>query len=547
MTIFRAFSILATLARFRLDRNLPEGARSWWLNLLLLPLRIVRPSESEAVAARRSLEELGPIFIKFGQLLSTRQDLFSEEMSRELAKLQDQVPPFDSAEARRMIEEDIGASTSEIFESFSTDPMASASVAQVHPATLKTDQGPREVVVKVIRPGIERVIRRDIKLMYLGARLLQRFWPDARRLHPVAIVRDYERTILGELDLSMEAANTRQLRDNWYGSGKLYVPLVYDDLSSRRVMVMERIYGVTATDLTSLNAENTDLKKLAHLGVEIFFTQVFEDNFFHADMHPGNVFVDITDPSDPTYIALDCAIIGSLTDNDKNYLAKNLLAFFRRDYDEVARLHVQSGWVPSTTDVDEFSRVIRQVVDPFFQKPIKEISFGNVLLELFQTARQFDMEVQPQLVLLQKTLINIEGMGRQIYPDLDLWETAAPFMERWMDERVGIAGFIRRISENAPRWIDQLPEIPDLAFNTMVELRELTQQNRQQAETLGEVREALQAQAQKSRYQKLGGIALIGAILSMLLPATGYTAVVDPVISGSVLGSLGVYWLYIHS
>lgn len=547
MTIFRAFSILATLARFRLDRNLPEGARSWWLNLLLLPLRIVRPSESEAVAARRSLEELGPIFIKFGQLLSTRQDLFSEEMSRELAKLQDQVPPFDSAEARRMIEEDIGASTSEIFESFSTDPMASASVAQVHPATLKTDQGPREVVVKVIRPGIERVIRRDIKLMYLGARLLQRFWPDARRLHPVAIVRDYERTILGELDLSMEAANTRQLRDNWYGSGKLYVPLVYDDLSSRRVMVMERIYGVTATDLTSLNAENTDLKKLAHLGVEIFFTQVFEDNFFHADMHPGNVFVDITDPSDPTYIALDCAIIGSLTDNDKNYLAKNLLAFFRRDYDEVARLHVQSCWVPSTTDVDEFSRVIRQVVDPFFQKPIKEISFGNVLLELFQTARQFDMEVQPQLVLLQKTLINIEGMGRQIYPDLDLWETAAPFMERWMDERVGIAGFIRRISENAPRWIDQLPEIPDLAFNTMVELRELTQQNRQQAETLGEVREALQAQAQKSRYQKLGGIALIGAILSMLLPATGYTAVVDPVISGSVLGSLGVYWLYIHS
>lgn len=547
MTIFRAFSILATLARFRLDRNLPEGARSWWLNLLLLPLRIVRPSESEAVAARRSLEELGPIFIKFGQLLSTRQDLFSEEMSRELAKLQDQVPPFDSAEARRMIEEDIGASTSEIFESFSTDPMASASVAQVHPATLKTDRGPREVVVKVIRPGIERVIRRDIKLMYLGARLLQRFWPDARRLHPVAIVRDYERTILGELDLSMEAANTRQLRDNWYGSGKLYVPLVYDDLSSRRVMVMERIYGVTATDLTSLNAENTDLKKLAHLGVEIFFTQVFEDNFFHADMHPGNVFVDITDPSDPTYIALDCAIIGSLTDNDKNYLAKNLLAFFRRDYDEVARLHVQSGWVPSTTDVDEFSRVIRQVVDPFFQKPIKEISFGNVLLELFQTARQFDMEVQPQLVLLQKTLINIEGMGRQIYPDLDLWETAAPFMERWMDERVGIAGFIRRISENAPRWIDQLPEIPDLAFNTMVELRELTQQNRQQAETLGEVREALQAQAQKSRYQKLGGIALIGAILSMLLPATGYTAVVDPVISGSVLGSLGVYWLYIHS
>ena len=506
MTFFRALSIFFTLVKFRLDRNLPDDARSWWLSALIFPLRLIRTDKNKAVAARKALEALGPIFIKFGQLLSTRKDLFSEEMSRELEKLQDQVPPFDSAEARRMIEQDIGTSVDELFDNFSHDPMASASVAQVHPATLKTDHGPREVVVKVIRPGIDKVIRRDIKLMYFGARLLQRFWPDAKRLHPIAIVRDYERTILGELDLSLEAANTKQLRENWYGSGKLYVPVVYEEFSSRRIMVMERIYGVTATNLEALKAEDTDLKKLAHLGVEIFFTQVFEDNFFHADMHPGNVFVDITDPANPTYIALDCAIIGSLTDNDKNYLARNLLAFFRRDYDEVAKLHVQSGWVPSSTDVDEFSRVIRQVVDPFFQKPIKDISFGNVLLELFDTARHFDMEVQPQLVLLQKTLINIEGMGRQIYPDLDLWETAAPFMERWMNERVGIAGLIRRISENAPRWIDQLPDIPDLAYNTMVEIRELTEQTRHQAQTLGEVRQALQAQNQKSRYQKLGGI-----------------------------------------
>ncbi|MBO6558102.1 MAG: ubiquinone biosynthesis regulatory protein kinase UbiB [Pseudomonadales bacterium] len=547
MTFFRALSIFFTLVKFRLDRNLPDDARSWWLSALIFPLRLIRTDKNKAVAARKALEALGPIFIKFGQLLSTRKDLFSEEMSRELEKLQDQVPPFDSAEARRMIEQDIGTSVDELFDNFSHDPMASASVAQVHPATLKTDHGPREVVVKVIRPGIDKVIRRDIKLMYFGARLLQRFWPDAKRLHPIAIVRDYERTILGELDLSLEAANTKQLRENWYGSGKLYVPVVYEEFSSRRIMVMERIYGVTATNLEALKAEDTDLKKLAHLGVEIFFTQVFEDNFFHADMHPGNVFVDITDPANPTYIALDCAIIGSLTDNDKNYLARNLLAFFRRDYDEVAKLHVQSGWVPSSTDVDEFSRVIRQVVDPFFQKPIKDISFGNVLLELFDTARHFDMEVQPQLVLLQKTLINIEGMGRQIYPDLDLWETAAPFMERWMNERVGIAGLIRRISENAPRWIDQLPDIPDLAYNTMVEIRELTEQTRHQAQTLGEVRQALQAQNQKSRYQKLGGIALIGAILSLLLPATGYTAVIDPVLSGSVLGTLGIYWLYIHA
>lgn len=547
MTFFRALSILITLARCRLDRNLPDEARGWWANVLLFPLRLIRPKHNQAISARLALETLGPIFIKFGQLLSTRKDLFSEEMSSELEKLQDQVPPFSSIEARKMIEADIGAPVEAVFESFATDPMASASVAQVHPAVLKTEQGPREVVVKVIRPGIEKIIQRDIRLMYLGARLLERFWPDAQRLHPVTIVRDYERTILGELDLNLEAANTRQLRENWYGSGKLYVPVVYDELSSGRVMVMERIYGVTASDLPTLESAGTDLKKLAHLGVEIFFTQVFEDNFFHADMHPGNVFVDITDPGNPTYIALDCAIIGSLTENDKSYLAKNLLAFFRRDYDEVARLHIQSGWVPASTDVDEFSRVIHRVVDPFFQKPIKDISFGNVLLELFDTARQFDMEVQPQLVLLQKTLINIEGMGRQIYPDLDLWETAAPFMERWMRERIGVSGLIRRISENAPRWLDQLPELPDLAFNTMVEIRDLAEQNRHQAETLGEVREALVAQTKRHRYQKLGGIALIGAILSMLLPATGYTAVIDPVISGSVLGSLGIYWLYIHS
>ena len=264
-------------------------------------------------------------------------------------------------------------------------------------------------------------------------------------------------------------------------------------------------------------------------------------------MHPGNVFVDASDPGNPTYIALDCAIIGSLTENDKNYLARNLLAFFHRDYDEVARLHVKSGWVPRDTDVNEFSGVIRRVCDPFFQKPIKDISFGTVLLELFDTARQFNMEVQPQLVLLQKTLINIEGMGRQSYPDLDLWETAAPFMERWMKDRIGLAGLIRRISENAPRWLDQLPEIPDLAYNTMIEIRDMAEQNRAQSETLIEVREALRPQSRRSRYQRLGGLALIGALFSMLVPISGYAAYIDPIIPGSLLGTLGIYWMYIHS
>ena len=547
MSFMRAIVILATLARFRLDRNLPSRARSWWVNILLFPLGLIRPGASGSESARLALEALGPIFIKFGQLLSTRKDMFSEEMSCELQKLQDQVPPFDARQARQIIEQDTGAPIDQVFESFTDEPLASASVAQVHAALLATGQGLQEVVVKVIRPGVEAVIRRDLRLMYLGAGLLERFWPDAKRLHPLAIVKDYEQTILGELDLAREAANTQRLRDNWHNSGKLYVPAVFDALSSSRVMVMERIYGVTATDLPSLEARHTDLKKLAHLGVEIFFTQVFEDNFFHADMHPGNVFIDITDPANPTYIALDCAIVGSLTESDQNYLAKNLLAFFHRDYDEVARLHVKSGWVPATTSVEEFSRVIRQVVDPYFQKPIKDISFGALLLELFRTARQFNMEVQPQLVLLQKTLINIEGMGRQIYPDLDLWETAAPFMESWMNKRIGVAGLIRRISENAPRWLDRLPEIPDLAFNTLDEIKALTEQNRNQAQTLSEVNLALEKQAHRSRYQRLGGIALIGALLSMLLPATGYSAGIDPVVSGSVLGTLGIYWLYIHS
>ena len=545
MTLLRIARIALVIARERLDRNLPDGVVSVWMLPVLWLFRLFpTPSHNEAVSTRLALEELGPIFIKFGQLLSTRRDLFSESMSAELQKLQDQVPPFPADMSRQVIETSLNQPITEVFESFESEPMASASVAQVHAAKLRSGE---DVVVKVIRPGIEKTIRQDLKVMYLLARLLERFWSEASRLHPVAIVRDYEATILNELDLRLEAANTVQLRENWHGSGKLYVPYVHEELGSQHIMVMERIYGVTATDLPALQAHGVNLKKLAHLGVEIFFTQVFEDNFFHADMHPGNVFVDIRDPENPTYIALDCAIIGSLTENDKNYLARNLLAFFQRDYEEVARLHIQSGWVPRDTDVQDFARVIRLVVDPFFNKPIKDISFGVVLLQLFQTARQFEMEVQPQLVLLQKTLINIEGMGRQIYPDLDLWETAAPFMEKWMKDRMGLSSLIRRLTENAPRWVDRLPDIPDLAYNTMIEIQELSRQNRHQAVVLGEVRSELHAQARRSRYQKLGGLALIGALLSLLLPASGYAAGVDTLVPGSLLGTLGIYWLYIHA
>ena len=548
MNFLRVIRIISTFVRLRLDRNIPNSARKGAVAALVWIFKLFpEPRTSGPESARLALEQLGPIFIKFGQILSTRKGLFSDEMSKELQKLQDQVPPFDSNTAIKIIEHEARGSITSVFTSFDSIPIASASLAQVHAASIIINAAEKEVVVKVIRPDIQKVIERDIKLMYFCANLIEKFWPDARRLRLSAIVKDYESIILGEIDLKLEADNSKRLRENWAGSDKLFVPEVYETYSTSRIMVMERIYGVTATDLPSLRGKNVDLKKLAHLGVEIFFTQVFEDNFFHADMHPGNVFVDVTYPENPTYIALDCAIMGSMTENDKDYLARNLLAFFHRDYDEVARLHVKSGWIPFDTDIKEFSAVIRRVCDPFFQKPIKDISFGIVLLELFDTARKFNMEVQPQLVLLQKTLINIEGMGRQIYPDLDLWETAAPFMEKWMKDRIGILGLIKRISEKAPRWLDQLPEIPDLAYDAMTEIQDLGTQNRAQTATLTEVRQALQEQTRRAKYQRLGGLALIGAILSLVAPTTGYAADIDPIIPSSVLGILGIYWMYIHT
>lgn len=548
MIVIRLLKIATVLLRFRLDQALPAQGLPRSLALLRRFLHIFpAPRPPVAVSARLALEELGPVFVKFGQMLSTRRDLFDEPTWAELQKLQDQVPPFDGKEARKLVARALGKSFETDFTDFADTPIASASVAQIHSARLRHKDGDRDVVIKVIRPGAEKLIRSDLRVMYLVARLLEKYVDDAKRLHPVAIVEDYEKTIMGELDLLQESANTLRLRKNWLNSGKLYVPEVFPLYGRKNLLVMERVHGVTATDMTQLVAQGVNLKKLAHLGVEIFFTQVFEDNFFHADMHPGNVFVDTSDPENPTYIALDCAIIGSLGENDKRYLAKNLLAFFHRDYEEVAKLHIQSGWVPADTDADEFARVLASVCDPVFQKPIKEISFGNLLLSLFRTARQFDMEVQPQLVLLQKTLINIEGMGRQIYPDLDLWETAAPFMETWMASRIGVRGLLRRMVEQAPRWLEMLPDLPDLTFDTMAEIRALSNQAKVQAGTLAEVRTALGRQAKRSRYQKLGGAALIAAFFSLLLPATGYANDMNTMIPGALLGSLGVYWIYLHA
>ncbi|MEX0941913.1 MAG: ubiquinone biosynthesis regulatory protein kinase UbiB [Pseudomonadales bacterium] len=545
MRIIRLFHILLIIARKRLDRLLPpdiEVAPVFRFVLILLRL-FPAPGAPASVSLRLTFEELGPIFIKFGQILSTRRDLFSEETANELQKLQDQVPPFPSNEARAIVETSLAETIDQVFARFDDIPLASASVAQVHTAQLRSGE---EVVVKIIRPGIEPLIQRDLKVMYMLAHLLQKVWADGKRLHPIEIVEDYQKTIINELDLLLEASNAARLKSNWHNSARLYVPAIYWDYSRKDVMVMERIYGLTASSVTAMREKKVNMKKLAYLGVEIFFTQVFEDNFFHADMHPGNVFIDISDPENPTYIALDCAIIGSLTEDDQTYLAKNLLAFFHQDYHEVARLHVESGWVPPDTDIKEFEAVIRSVCEPVFQKPIKEISFGRVLVSLFQTARRFDMEVQPQLVLLQKTLLNIEGMGRQIYPDLDLWETAAPYMERWMSERMGIAGLFKRLGKSAPAWAEQIPGLPQLAFDALNGLKQLGHNNRQQALILAELKEELANQARSRRWGRVGGFALILALVGTIMPLAGVAAPIEVILGSSVLGGLGIYWIFIR-
>lgn len=465
--IFRSIKIFWVVARYRLDTFFLHPSLPWALRLLLylLPWRyFFSANRSEAARLRLALEALGPVFIKFGQMLSTRRDLLPDEVAIELARLQDNVPSFSSQKAKQIIERSLGQSVETLFESFEAKPMASASVAQVHSATLL---GGRAVVVKVIRPGIEKIIQQDISLLYTLAWLVCHLWADGRRLRPIEVVEEYEQTIFDELDLRKEAANGSQLRRNFEGSNILYVPEIFWDYTRRNVLVMERIYGIPVADMEQLNKQNTDMEKLAERGVEIFFTQVFRDSFFHADMHPGNIFVSRDRPDDPQYIAVDFGIIGSLSAEDQSYLARNILAFFRRDYRQVAQLHIDSGWVPRDTNVHAFETAIRSVCEPIFEKPLKEISFGMVLLGLFQTARRFNMEVQPQLVLLQKTLLNIEGLGRQLYPDLDLWKTAKPFLENWMKERMSVKAAANNIRQQAPEWLEKLPLMPQLVFDAL--------------------------------------------------------------------------------
>lgn len=537
----RFLRIVLTVLRYRLDTFIPIKLLPWYLKYTLgIVLTIGRKGaeRNRGERLRLALESLGPIFVKFGQILSTRRDLLPDDVADELARLQDRVPPFSGDLAVAIIEKDLNAKIDDIFDEFDRTPLASASIAQVHTAKLKTGE---RVVAKVIRPKIEKTIRQDIQLLYMLARFVAKTSTDGRRLRPVEVVQDYEYTILDELDLAKEAANTGLLQRNFTDSDLLYVPNIYWDYSRRNVMVMERISGIPVADIPALREHNVNMKVLAERGVEIFFTQVFSHSFFHADMHPGNIFVDPSNPERPKYIAIDCAIMGSLDDADKNYLARNLLAFFKRDYRMVAELHVESGWVPKGTPVHAFESAIRSVCEPMFAKPLKEISFGQVLLGLFQTARRFNMEVQPQLVLLEKTLLNIEGLGRQLYPDLDLWVTAKPFLERWMSEQVGPRRLLDEVKKQAPEWAGQLPQIPNLVFSTLTHLSHQEARMAEQTEALESLRKEMRRSRRNQPFKLLGLLALGGAWITTDNIALGHLAQADMLSLALFLG--GIYLL----
>lgn len=463
--VFLAYGLDELIPKMRITLPLRIGRRC------LFWMRNRHADKPLGERLRLALQTLGPVWIKFGQMLSTRRDLFAPAIADQLALLQDRVAPFDGALARQQIEAALGGDLSQWFDHFDSQALASASIAQVHTATLR--ENGREVVLKVIRPDIQPIIRADIRLMYRLAGWVPKLLPDGRRLRPREVVREYEKTLLDELNLLREAANAIQLRRNFDGSPMLYVPEVFSDYCRESVLVMERIYGVPVSDIAALRAQNTNMKLLAERGVQVFFTQVFRDSFFHADMHPGNIFVSCDHPQDPQYIGIDCGIVGSLNKADKRYLAENFIAFFNRDYRKVAELHVDSGWVPPDTNVEEFEFAIRTVCEPIFEKPLDQISFGHVLLNLFNTARRFNMEVQPQLVLLQKTLLYVEGLGRQLYPQLDLWTTAKPFLENWLHDQVGLPALLRALKAKAPYWSEKLPEMPELLYDSLQQQRRL--------------------------------------------------------------------------
>ncbi|MBM2830611.1 MAG: 2-polyprenylphenol 6-hydroxylase [Gammaproteobacteria bacterium] len=539
--LFRLLSIQRILIRHGLDEIVfaTHLFRPIRFLFYLLPWNWFRRNHGpRADRLRQVLEDLGPVFVKFGQLLSTRRDMLPEDIADEFAKLQDNVPPFPGSEARRIIEKSFAQPINEIFLDFDETPLASASIAQVHAAKLKDG---REMIVKVVRPDIEKVIRRDLGLMYFLADKAERYSEDGRRLRPTNVVSEFHKTIMGELDLLREAANASQLRRNFADSDKLYVPEVDWRLTRKNVMVMERISGIPVSDIKGLQAAGVDLKWLAEAGVEIFFTQVFRDSFFHADMHPGNIFVAKTRPDQPPRVmVVDFGIMSSLSEFDQRYLAENFLAFLNRNYQRVAVLHVESGWVPQGTRVDEFESAIRTVCEPLFDRPLREISFGTLLLRLFQTALRFGMVIMPQLLLLQKTLVNIEGLGRQLYPDLDIWKTARPLLERWMSDRVGFRGLIKGTKENLPHWLDRLPELPNKTIDLIERLRDGRIQIEWKSQEIEKLRNEVRLSNQRTVLAVIGSTFIICA--AVIYGLDGYSPVM---VSGApwltwVFGTIGL-------
>jgi len=514
-TLLRLLSIQRVLVRHGLDDIIKAThfLRPLRFVFYLFPKKIDR-SAPLGERLRLALIELGPIFVKFGQAVSTRRDLLPVDIADELAKLQDQVQPFSSSEAVAILDQAYGQPVQDIFARFDEEPLAAASIAQVHSAALADGT---EIIVKVLRPGVRGLIERDLDVLYALATLADKYWENGKRLRPLEVVAEYEKTVLDELDLMREAANTSQLKRNFENSDLLYVPTVYWDFCRPQVLVQERIYGVPISDMKALRAANTNIQLLAENGVEIFFTQVFRHNFFHADMHPGNIFVQIDNPERPRYAAVDFGIVGTLSPTDQKYLAGNFLAFFDRDYHKIARLHLDSGWVPPDTRIDELESAIRTVCEPIFNKPLSEISFAQVLIRLFETARRFNMEIQPQLILLQKTLFNIEGLGRELYPELDLWKTAHPVLRQWMDEQVGPRAVVESLRDNLPQLRDALRQFPGVIHS----LSEQAQQGNFKVSLDAPELQAIEAQLRSQQRQRfrvgLGGTAIISATLVLTL------------------------------
>lgn len=539
----RALKISAILVRYRLDEVLQAAhlfrpMQAVRLFAVLSRHRVADLPRGERL--RLALQEMGPVYVKFGQILSTRRDLVPPDIADELAHLQDRVPPFPSEQARQMTEEALGGSVEELFGNFEAEPLASASIAQVHAATLPDGE---EVVVKVVRPDIEKQLRRDIDLLLYVAGLLDRYWAGAERVRPREIVQEFETFVFNELDMQREASNASMLRRNFEDSEELYIPKVYWPYCREQVLVMERVRGIPVNDIEGLKAAGVDLPRLARRGIKVFYTQVFRDNLFHADMHPGNILVDASDPGNASFIALDFGIVASLTPNDLHYIAENFMALFERDYYRIAKLHVDAGWVPPDTRLDEMEAAVRAVGEPNFTRPLNEISFGKLLLKLFQVARQFNLTIQPQLIMLQKTLLNIEGLGRQLYPDLDIWAVAKPELDSIMREKHGIDQTARRLAERMPRWLGRAPEMPGLVHEFLRQATSGQLTVRLDSDDLRAIRRLREREARQRWRRAIGGALVVSGAVMVAL-ATGPWLMAGWSIPGLSVMALGAWFFW---